>query len=159
MKEKIAVEAFTTAVTVREDPKPDMVEKAILILRKLVKTLCLEKVGKITHHIFGTATGSTSYVGKDAVQAELELLSLYTVPITNRRKNGSKGSIVMTDYKEHGFNFSRLTALDARALYSAKKDSEGLRVSLNPSRSAGRWMLVMPQQLNARLSNSSSVRL
>jgi hypothetical protein len=132
VKEKIAVEAFTTAITVREDPQPDMVEKAILILGKLVKTLHFEKVGKITHHIFRTATGSTSYVGKDAVQEELQQSSLVTKPISDRRKNGRKGSIVMTDYNEHGFNFCRLTNLDARALYSANKDSEGLRRFIKP---------------------------
>ena len=103
-----------------------MVVKAILTLGKLVKTLRLEKVGKISHHIFRTATGSTSYVGKDVVQVKLQQSSLTTKPISDRRKHGRKGSIIMTNYNEHGFNFSRLTALNARVLYSANKDSEGL---------------------------------
>ena len=127
VKEKIAIEAFTTVVTVREDPTPDMVEKAILILGKLVKTLRLEKVGKITHHIFRTATGSTSYLGKDAVQVELQQSSLISRPISDQRKHFRKGSIVLTNYDEHGFDFSRVTAQNACALYSANKDSEGLR--------------------------------
>jgi hypothetical protein len=38
----------------------------------------------------------------------------------------------MTNYNEHGFNFSCLTALNARALYSANKDSEGLRRFIKP---------------------------
>ena len=38
----------------------------------------------------------------------------------------------MMDYNEHGFNFCRLTALDARALYSTNKDSEGLRRFIKP---------------------------
>ncbi len=87
---------------------------------------------EITHHIYRTATGSTSYVGKNAVQAELQLSSLTTKPITDRNKHGRKGSIVMMDYNEHGFNFCRLTALDARALYSTNKDSEGLRRFIKP---------------------------
>ena len=132
VKEKIATEAFTTVVTVREDPKADIVVKAILTLGKLVKTLRLEKVGKISHHIFRTATGSTSYVGKDAVQVELQQSLLTTKPISDRRKHGRKGSIVMTNYNEHGFNFSCLTALNARALYSANKDSKGLRRFIKP---------------------------
>jgi hypothetical protein len=45
VKEKIATEAFTTVVTVRDDPILVMVEKAILIVGKLVKSLRLEKVG------------------------------------------------------------------------------------------------------------------
>jgi len=125
-KDKIAVESLSTAVTVREDPTQVMVANATRILAKTVSTLRLEVNAKIAHHVFRTATGSASYVGMDVVQTKLERSSL------DRRKNGRKGSIVKTNYNEHGFNFSQVTAQDARALYSANKDSEVLGCFIKP---------------------------
>jgi hypothetical protein len=68
-------------------------------------------------------TIKATYVDKNAVQTELEKSSMYTVPISDRRKNGSKGSIVKTDYNVHGVNYTRVTPTDARAMYIANKDS------------------------------------
>jgi hypothetical protein len=125
VNEDIAVKALATADTVREDTTSVMVANAIVIVTDLVKTIRSEVKDETlcTHHIFRTAVGSTKYVGKDAVQTELELSSLYTVPISDRRKNGRKGSIVMTDYNEHGVNYTSVTPTDARAMYIANKDS------------------------------------
>jgi len=109
-KDKIAVESLSTAVTVREDPTQVMVANATRILAKTVSTLRLEVNAKIAHHVFRTATGSASYVGMDVVQTKLERSSLDTKLISDRRKNGRKGSIVKTNYNEHGFNFSQVTA-------------------------------------------------
>ncbi len=102
--EVIAVMALATADTVREDTTSVMVAKAIVIVTDLVKAIRSEVKDETlcTHHVFRTATGSVTYVDKNAVQTELENSSLLTVPISDRRKNGSKGSIVMTDYNEHG---------------------------------------------------------
>jgi NMD protein affecting ribosome stability and mRNA decay len=44
-------------------------------------------------------------------------------PISNRRKHGRKWSIVKTDFNVHGVNYTSVTPNDARALYSANKDS------------------------------------
>ena len=125
VNEDIAVKALATADTVREDTTSVMVANAIVIVTDLVKMIRSEVKDETlcTHHIFRTAAGSTKYVGKDAVQTELELSSLYTVPISDRRKNGRKGSIVMTDYNEHGVNYTSVTPTDARAMYIANKDS------------------------------------
>ena len=100
MNEDIAVKALATADTVREVTTSVMVTNAIVIVTDLVKTIRSEVKDETlcTHHVFRTAVGSANYVGKDAVQTELEGSSLYTVPISDRRKNGRKGSIVMTDY-------------------------------------------------------------
>jgi hypothetical protein len=127
--EVIAVKAFTTANTVQEDTTSVMVAKAIVIVTDLVKTIRSEVKDETlsTHHVFRTAAGSTKYVGKDAVQFELEKLSLTTVPISDRRKNGSKGSIVMTDNNVHGVNYTSVTPTDARAMYIANKDSVRLQ--------------------------------
>jgi hypothetical protein len=126
--EVIAVMALATADTVQEDTTSVMVAKAIVIVTDLVKAIRSEVKDETlcTHHVFRTATGSVTYVDKNAVQTELENLSLLTVPISDKRKNGSKGSIVMTDYNEHGVNYTSVTASNARALYSANKDSEVL---------------------------------
>jgi hypothetical protein len=131
-KNQVALEVLTTAVTVREDPTQVMVANVTRILAKLVRTLRSEGNEKITHHVFRTATGSTTYVGMDAVQTELEKSSLVTKRISDRCKNGRRGSIVKTDYNEHGFNYSRMTAQDARAVYSANKDSKVLRRFIKP---------------------------
>ena len=77
-KNQVALEVLTTAVTVREDPTQVMVANVTRILAKLVRTLRSEGNEKITHHVFRTATGSTTYVGMDAVQTELEKSSLVT---------------------------------------------------------------------------------
>ncbi len=131
VNEDITVKALATADTVREDTTSVMVANAIVIVTNLVKTIRSEVKDETlsTHHIFCTATGSgsTSYVDKNAVQTELELSSLYTVPISDRRKNGSKGSIVMTDYNEHGVNYTSVTPTDDRAMYIANKDSVRLQ--------------------------------
>ena len=125
VNEDIAVKALATADTVREDTTSVMVANAIVIVTNLVKTIRSEVKDETlcTHHVFRTAVGSTKYVGKDAVQFELEGSSLYTVPISDRRKNGRKGSIEMTDYNEHGVNYTSVTPTDARAMYIANKDS------------------------------------
>jgi hypothetical protein len=125
VNEDIAVKALATADTVREVTTSVMVTNAIVIVTDLVKTIRSEVKDETlcTHHVFRTAVGSANYVGKDAVQTELEGSSLYTVPISDRRKNGRKGSIVMTDYNEHGVNYSSVTPSNARAMYIANKDS------------------------------------
>jgi hypothetical protein len=99
---------------------------------KTIRSEVKDETLSTTHHVFRTAAGSASYVDKNAVQTELENSSLTTKPISDRRKHGRKGSIVMTNYNEHGFNFSRVTARNASALYSANKDSEGLRRFIKP---------------------------
>ena len=119
------MESLSTAVTVWEDPTQVMVAIATHVLAKMVSTLHSEVNAKITHHVFCTATGSASYVGMDAVQLD-------TRQISNRHKNGCKGSIVKTNYNEHSFNFSQVPAQDARALYSANKDSEVLGRFIKP---------------------------
>ncbi len=123
--EVIAVKAFTTANTVREDTTSVMVANAIVIVTDSVKTIRSEVKDETlcTHHVFRTAVGSTKYVGKDAIQYELEMSSLATRPISDRCKNGRKGSIVMTDYNEHGVNYSSVPPSNARAMYIANKDS------------------------------------
>ena len=78
VNEDIAVKALTTADTVREDPTLVMVANAIGILTDLVKTIRSKVKDETlsTHHVFRTAAGSASYVDKNAVQTELENLSL-----------------------------------------------------------------------------------
>ncbi len=107
----IAVKALATADTVREDTTLVMVANAIVIVTDLVKTICSEVKDETlsNHHVFCTAIGSTKCIGKDAVQTELEVSSLYTLPNSDRRKNGSKGSIVMTDYNGHGVNYTSVS--------------------------------------------------
>ena len=126
-----AMKALATGDTVREVKEATlvMVANAIVIVTDLVKTIRSEVKDETlcTHHVFRTAVGSTKYVGKDAVQFELEGSSLYTVPISDRRKNGRKGSIEMTDYNEHGVNYTSVTPTDARAMYIANKDSKMLQ--------------------------------
>ena len=118
VNEDIAVKALATTETVREVTTLVMVANAIVIVTDLVKTIRSEVKDETvcTHHVFRTAVGSTKYF-------ELEGSSLYTVPISDRRKNGRKGSIVMTDYNEHGVNYTSVTPTDARAMYIANKDS------------------------------------
>ena len=129
MNEDIAVKALATAETVREVTTLVMVANAIVIVTDLVKTIRSEVKDEslCTHHVFCTAVGSTKYVGKDAIQTELEGLSLYTCPISNNSKNGAKGSIVMTDYNEHALNYTSVTRRNARAMYTANKDSAMLQ--------------------------------
>ena len=128
VNEDIAVKALTTADTVREDPTLVMVANAIGILTDLVKTIRSKVKDETlsTHHVFRTAAGSASYVDKNAVQTELENLSLTAKPISDRRKHGRKGSIVKTDFNVHGVNYTSVTPNDAHVLYSANKDSEVL---------------------------------
>ena len=77
--EDIAVKALTTADTVREDPTSVMVANAIGIVTNLVKTIRSEVKDETlsTHHVFCTATGSASYVDKNAVQTELKTVFVY----------------------------------------------------------------------------------
>jgi hypothetical protein len=125
VNEDTDVKALATADTVREDTTSVMVANAIVIVTNLVKMIRSEVKDETlsTHHVFHTAIGSSSYVGKDAVQTELEMSSLYTLPISDRHKNGSKGSIVMTDYNEHGVNYTSVSPSNAHAMYIANKDS------------------------------------
>jgi hypothetical protein len=120
VNEAIVVKALTTADTVREDPTLVMVANAIGIVTDLAKTIRSEVKDETlsTHHVFCTATGSASYVDKNAVQTELENSSLVTMPISDRRKNGSKGSIAKTDFNVHGVNDTRVTPTDARVMYT-----------------------------------------
>ena len=82
---------------------------------------------KKTHRVnFTPQPVAPVYIGKDEVQTELERSSLTTIPVSRRCKNGRKGSIVMTHFYEQGHNFKCMTREDARALYLANKDSEGV---------------------------------
>ncbi len=130
VNEDIAVKTLTTADTVREDPTSVMVANAIGIVTDLVKTIRSEVKDETlsTHHVFRTATGSVTYVDKNAVQTKLENSSLLTVPISDRLKHGRKGSIVKTDYNVHGVNYRSVTPTDARAMYIANKDSVRLQL-------------------------------
>ena len=82
VNEDIAMKTLTTTDTVREDPTLVMVANAIGIVTDLVKTIRSEVKDETlsTHHVFCTATGSVTYVDKNAVQTELKNSSLLTVP-------------------------------------------------------------------------------
>ena len=105
------------------------IANAINIVTDLVKTICSEGKDETlsTHHVFCTATGGISYVDKNAVQSELEILSLSTKSISDRCKNGAKGSIVKTDYNVHGVNYTSVTPTEACAMYIANNDSVRLQ--------------------------------
>ncbi len=120
VNEAIVVKALTTADTVREDPTLVMVANAIGIVTDLAKTIHSEVKDETisTYHVFCTATGSVSYVDENAVQTELENSSLVTMPISDIRKYGSKGSIVKTDFNVHGVNYTRVTPTCSRAMYT-----------------------------------------